>query len=115
ADLVPEFKSPYYSWAGFYLGVDVGAAWGTKIWTDRTDGDFSTSYPITGVLGGVHGGWNYQAGPIVLGAEANFDFTNARGSTQMPVGLATLESRTRFVSTLVGRGGIADGRTFYYL
>jgi outer membrane immunogenic protein len=123
ADLVPEFKSPVYqNWSGFYAGVDVGAAWGNNIWNDAFDASFSTSYPLNGVLGGAHAGWNYQAGPIVVGGEATFAFTNARGSNSVnneigenAGGSANLATTMRWLATLVGRAGVANGSNLYYL
>jgi outer membrane immunogenic protein len=123
ADLIPEFKAAaFHNWSGFYVGVDVGTAWGSNNWDDRFDASFSTSYPVSGVLGGVHGGWNYQTGPLVIGGEGNLAFTNARGSA--PVvneigenggGSANLASRVNWLATFVGRAGVANASTLYYL
>ena len=123
ADLVPDFRSPVYqNWSGFYVGVDVGSAWGNNIWNDAFDASFSTSYSMSGVLAGVHGGWNYQTGPIVIGVEGNLDYTNARGSVALTNevgenlgGSANLASTMNWVATFVGRGGVANGSTLYYV
>jgi outer membrane immunogenic protein len=123
ADLIPEFKAAaFHNWAGFYVGVDVGTAWGHNNWDDRFDASFSTSYPVNGVLGGVHGGWNYQTGPLVIGAEGNLAFTNARGSAAVVNqigdnfgGSANLASKVNWLATFVGRAGVANASTLYYL
>jgi outer membrane immunogenic protein len=125
ADLIPDVKAApaFYNWSGFYLGADVGAAWGSNNWYDRFDGTLSTSYWTNGVMAGVHGGWNYQTGPIVLGVEGNLDFTNTRGSTPVvnlltPFGGAAtsnLSTETNWLSTVVGRVGVTSGSVLYYL
>lgn len=126
ADLIPEYKAPpvpIYNWSGFYIGADVGSVWGSNNWYDRFDGTFSTSFWTNGVLAGVHGGWNYQTGPLVFGVEGNLDYTNARGSSAVinaigPAGVAgtaNLSSETNWVATVVGRAGVTSGSVLYYL
>jgi len=123
ADLVPDFRSPVYqNWSGFYAGVHVGTAWGSNIWNDPADVSFSTSYSLSGVLGGAHAGWNYQTGPIVLGVEGTFSWTNDRGSNTLNNEIAetlgnpsNLSTTMRYLGTAVGRVGAANGSTLYYL
>ncbi|MEZ5890269.1 MAG: outer membrane beta-barrel protein [Xanthobacteraceae bacterium] len=126
ADLIPEYKAapvPIFNWSGFYIGADVGAAWGSNNWYDRFDGTLSTSYWTNGVLAGVHAGWNYQTGPIVLGVEGNLDFTSTRGSSSVVnlltnlggASTASLSTETNWVSTVVGRAGVTSGQVLYYL
>jgi len=125
--LVPDFRAPtYQNWAGFYVGAHVGAGWGSNNWDDRFDVSFSNSYQLSGVLGGIHGGWNYQAGAIVVGAEANLDFSNIRGSGRV-INInngegggfgdngTNLKTTTNYLATLVGRGGIANDKWLLYL
>jgi outer membrane immunogenic protein len=78
-----------WSWTGFYVGVHVGGAWGTKEWTDpfyslkgafRRVGETAASYSVNGVLGGFQAGVNYQMGWVVVGAEAQFSWTGLRGT-----------------------------------
>lgn len=77
-----------YSWTGFYAGVNAGYSWG--------NGDYSYSEPafggfglpttfagsqsLNGGLGGFHGGYNYQNGSWLVGAETDFDWTGENGS-----------------------------------
>jgi opacity protein-like surface antigen len=49
-----------YSWAGPYLGGNLGWAWGTI--------DNSPTKP-SGLEGGIQGGYNWQSGALVFGAE----------------------------------------------
>src|SRR5262245_29996408 len=73
----PVYKAPppipVFSWTGWYVGVHVGGAWGTKEWSDPVftgfDGGipFVASFPdvtlnnygVNGFLGGVQIGYNY--------------------------------------------------------
>jgi len=47
-----------YSWAGPYLGGNIGYAWGSV--------DNNPTNP-GGLVGGVQGGYNWQSGPVVFG------------------------------------------------
>jgi outer membrane immunogenic protein len=75
---------PVYSWNGFYLGVNGGAAWGdggtrTVDWTSANfdpGPDFSDSRTAKGLFG-FHGGYNLQVTRSwVLGVEGDFDWTS---------------------------------------
>ena len=80
----PVYKAPppipVFSWTGWYVGVHVGGAWGTKEWSDPITFDgFATTtspdatlnnYGVNGFLGGLQIGYNYQSGPWVWGVEA---------------------------------------------
>lgn len=59
---------PAYSWAGPYIGGNFGYQWG-----DTTNNPTEPS----GILGGVQGGYNWQFGQFVVGAETDFQFSNA--------------------------------------
>ena len=66
ADLPYGSRGPYtvnqplnaYSWAGPYLGGNIGYAWGSV--------DNNPTRP-SGFAGGVQGGYNWQNGPFVFG------------------------------------------------
>lgn len=57
-----------YSWAGPYLGANVGYAWG-----DVTNSGASPS----GVAGGIQAGYNWQSGPLVFGVEGDLQASGA--------------------------------------
>lgn len=76
ADL--SYRAPYtvnqpldaYSWAGPYLGVNIGYNWGS---VSRSGG-----IDPSGVAGGVQGGYNWQFGtPWVIGIEADIQASGA--------------------------------------
>ncbi|WP_458757984.1 outer membrane protein [Afipia sp. TerB] len=57
-----------YSWAGPYLGANVGYAWG-----DVTNSGTSPS----GVAGGLQAGYSWQSGPLVFGVEGDLQASGA--------------------------------------
>jgi hypothetical protein len=75
-------KSPVlasvYDWSGFYLGGLIGAGWGKSKWSFPFAGTESNP-TVAGGLGGIELGYNLQNGPWVVGAEADFAGTTARG------------------------------------
>src|SRR5947209_12123581 len=76
ADLPYGSRGPYtvnqplnaYSWAGLYLGGNVGYDWGSV--------DNSFTKPA-GFSGGVQAGYNWQSGPWVFGLEGDVQATGA--------------------------------------
>src|ERR1700710_645476 len=76
SDLPYGSRAPYtvnqplnaYSWAGPYLGGNIGYAWGS---VDRNPTNPS------GFVGGVQGGYNWQTGPWVFGLEGDIQATGA--------------------------------------
>lgn len=66
-----------YNWSGLYLGTHAGGAWSDMSATaQRPNGGFfaptqgdSFAFSTEGFVGGVHGGYQYQFGPMVLGGE----------------------------------------------
>ena len=81
ADLTAEPAAP--DWTGIYLGGNVGYAgahFGSQSVDFTSDGydpgpDFSSS-SSSDLIGGIHGGANYQIDQIVLGVEGDFDWTS---------------------------------------
>src|ERR1700709_1570255 len=57
-----------YSWAGPYLGGNLGYAWGSV--------DNNPTNP-SGFQGGVQAGYNWQNGPWVFGVEGDVQITGA--------------------------------------
>jgi outer membrane immunogenic protein len=58
----------FYSWAGPYLGANVGYQWGTI-----------TNNPTrpSGIIGGVQAGYNWQTGQFVFGGEIDLQWSAA--------------------------------------
>jgi outer membrane immunogenic protein len=97
-----------HDWAGAYVGVNAGAAWG----------DFDTSglatiddptYSGNGALGGFQIGYNKQLGTFVIGVEGDLQATNIEDSTTG--GGATTTTTLDWFSTARGRIGYAFDQT----
>jgi outer membrane immunogenic protein len=105
-----------FSWTGFYIGGNAG--WG---WTNGS-GTFTTALgadPFTvssnGFLGGAQLGYNWQTGPFVLGAEADFQGTTASGSLNASAGpTISATAKTPWFGTVRGRVGFAMDRILLY-
>jgi outer membrane immunogenic protein len=115
-----------YSWAGFYVGLNVGGAW-AKSDADTSQGvavpgqyatgpcdagcAFSTSSNSTAAIGGVQAGYNIQTGRMVYGIETDFDWRDQSSSTQTVFNTffdnQVTASTQQWVGTLRGRIGYA--------
>src|SRR6185295_8487351 len=76
ADIPYGSRAPYtvnqplnaWSWAGPYLGGNIGYGWGSI--------DNNPARP-RGFVGGVQGGYNWQNGPLAFGLEADLQASGA--------------------------------------
>jgi outer membrane immunogenic protein len=94
-----QTRAPAYSWTGFYIGAQLGGAWGDRS-IDRSPNDAAAGLllngtlgalgmqpisahdaRISGVTGGIELGYNWQIAPRwVLGIEADFSASDIGGS-----------------------------------
>jgi outer membrane immunogenic protein len=128
----PVYKAPppipVFSWTGWYVGVHVGGAWGTKEWSDPTifftgkRGVTSTfpdttfqNYGVNGFLGGGQIGYNYQSGPWVWGIEAQASWAGIRGSDRFFFGgKSTVKTNVDALGSFAVRfGGTIDRAMLY--
>ena len=56
-------------WTGLYLGANAGYGWARD-----------TDPSISGFVGGIYGGYNIQAGALVLGVEGDYTFSGMNAS-----------------------------------
>lgn len=108
-----------FSWTGFYLGAEIGYAWGKDSTTEYLTGTntltgLGWNYPISGVTGGLFAGGNYQIGALVIGAEADIEAANIRGGFyDLPVG-GSGDTRINWQGSMRGRLGFAVDRVLVY-
>lgn len=84
----PPPAAPIWSWAGFYVGGNVGYSWGraptdVTFISNATGAAFATvpnTPQLSGALGGVQAGYNWQIDRVVLGVETDIQWTGERGS-----------------------------------
>jgi len=108
ADLPYGARGPYtvnqplnaYSWAGPYLGGNLGYAWGEVS---------NTSTRPSGLSGGVQAGYNWQtASPIVYGLEADIQATGANDT------FAPWKFSNPWFGTVRGRIGYSFNNVMFY-
>jgi outer membrane immunogenic protein len=125
----PMIPPPVDIWTGFYIGANGGVAWGRSCWTfTGTIPDLGLPAPVdegchdlgsAGVIGGQVG-FNWQAGPVVLGLEAQGDWTNLRGENvsllpSPPFPPTTNESHVDGLGLFTARVGYAWNSTLVYV
>ncbi len=109
---LPEART--YNWTGFYVGLNGGGAFGQSNWTDPAlpaTGNFT----VSGALFGGTVGANYQLGSVVLGVEADGDWSNVSGTTfnTSCVGVGC-QTNSDWLATARGRVGYAWDRVLVY-
>jgi outer membrane immunogenic protein len=88
-----------YSWAGPYLGANIGYEWGSV--------DNNPTRP-SGIAGGIEGGYNWQRGSFVFGAETDIQLSGADDT------LAPFEFSNPWFGTLRGRAGVTIGNVLLF-
>ncbi len=115
APVAPVAYAPaaIYSWTGIYIGGNAGAGFSGSSWSDPFAGGSNTFNSGAGFLGGGQIGANYQFNTLVLGIEGDFDWTGLKASGSDSIG-DTLNTNTRWTSTVTGRVGAAFDRLLVY-
>jgi len=125
--MAPIYKAPplaYFSWTGWYVGVNGGGGWGQTSHTATAGitgipglpalatGNFNTS---GGVAGGTLG-YNYQMGTWLLGVETDLDWSNIRGTFNGAVAGApfSLSSQLQWLDTTRVRAGFVWDHALLY-
>jgi outer membrane immunogenic protein len=106
-----------FSWTGFYIGANLGAAWTQGRVSDSLGNSWSNAQQAV-FAGGGQVGANYQFGWTVLGIEADFDWLannhNSSNTVSTAVGALQFSASNRWMTTLAGRlGAAADNWLFY--
>jgi outer membrane immunogenic protein len=107
ADLSYGSRGPYtvnqplnaFSWAGPYLGGNLGYDWGSV--------DHNPTKP-SGLSGGVQGGYNWQSGPLVFGVEGDIQLSGADDT------FAPWKFSNPWFGTVRGRVGYAFNNILFY-
>jgi outer membrane immunogenic protein len=110
----PVYAPPPFTWTGFYLGANIGGAWGQGTATDSL---FGLSFGTNGVsIGGGQLGFNYQFGILVVGVEGDFDLlANTNNGVVVPgVGTIQVISEHRWIATAAGRVGLTYDHSLFY-
>jgi outer membrane immunogenic protein len=124
ADLYVKAPPPVFSWTGYYVGGNFGAAFGTTSVTDIlatnglpwvVNGGHWSSKPV-GFTGGAQAGYNWQfGGGLVLGVEGDVGYLGLRGTSQYPLlTTTTVDTHGGLFSTARGRLGFAYDHVLFY-
>jgi outer membrane immunogenic protein len=116
----PAPTPPPFSWTGFYIGGNVGAAWSERRVTDTLFGLDFTNHSNDDVrfIGGGQVGANYQINNFVIGVEADFDWVSNVDNNSSGVVIAgntfRANANNTFLTTVAGRIGYAWDRVLFY-
>ncbi|UPK00441.1 outer membrane beta-barrel protein [Bradyrhizobium sp. 170] len=123
----PIAVAPVYNWGGFYIGGHVGGAWTNQEWINTANttlfGDLSPGDGFrqrgSGIFGGGHAGYNWQASNFVFGIEGTISGLDNRGTVLNTVFGAGLDDqfswRADWMATVTGRAGIAVNNNLFYV
>jgi outer membrane immunogenic protein len=119
---VPVVEVPVFSWAGGYIGTQVGYGWGDSKFSDRFDADAidygSISMSPDGFIGGIYAGYNFVAGEnVVLGIDADITYSGLEESYSQrgDVNAAAIDSELRWSGAVRARLGYAADRFLPYI
>ncbi len=102
----PVIIADVFSWTGFYVGANVGYGWGEADHQAGTNsGTGINDFDIDGAFAGGQIGYNWQFNQIVLGAEADIQWSGIDGDC----GQANAVSRSRPNTKSTGSARCADG------
>ena len=71
----------FHDWSGAYVGATAGYQIGS-VMTRTTTGNFAGVTDLSGFLGGLNAGYNFQSGSMVYGVEGDVNWSNYSGSRQ---------------------------------
>lgn len=106
-----------YNWTGLYLGGQIGYGWGdVDASSAPVSGFFNQSYgyDMSGFLGGLHAGYNWQTPGLLFGIETDIEGSWLDGS-----GTGTLGSNhsadINWMGSVRGRIGLPMNSTLLYM
>ena len=127
--------APTYNWTGFYIGGNMGGAWGTSTYSFLPSGAWSANSSaelaangaadinMSGISGGAQAGYNWQQSQFVFGAEADIQYIGlrkTRSSTTTTSSFVTTpyifteSSKSNWLATLRARLGLTVDRVLFY-
>lgn len=105
---------PFFTWSGFYAGINAGYGFGTSKWTDTVTGVSTGDFDTDGALVGGTAGYNTQLGGFIVGVEGDIGASFIKGSTAANC-VTSCETSNRWLATLRGRLGYAFDRVLPYV
>ena len=132
----PMYAAPIFTWTGFYIGANAGAAFNGKNGGFTTSGFGAAAIPNayygtafgggddTRFTGGAQAGFNWQSGSVVWGLETDINYIDRgdRSNTGVPAGAAFPyavingnNNGNNWFGTVRGRLGLAYSRALFYV
>ena len=108
---------PMFSWTGFYIGGNLGGAWGRGNVVNSLFGVNFTNGNSASFVGGGQVGGNYQIGSFVVGAEATSTgspTTISGNGTAVGPAILRVSANDRWETTLAARFGYAWDHALFY-
>ena len=116
--IAPIYKAAAIpTWAGAYVGVAGGGAWGgATLRINATGADQTPRFGMSGGIVGITSGFNIQSGNGLLGFEGDISAVSKKGSAlEFPPNAAfSNEVREQWLSTFRGRLGYARDNWLLY-
>jgi outer membrane immunogenic protein len=114
----PFMEVAPHDWGGFYVGAQIGWQSERNRFSDIGFGadlgnDTHATTRKDGIVGGLHGGYNYQVGSVVFGIEADAELTSLSYAWRDPTDWG-YDQKIRAQGSLRGRLGYAFDRTLVY-
>ena len=113
----PAFAAPIFTWTGFYVGAQAGYGLGKDKWAISGSATDSFSISPAGFVGGLHAGYNWQTGALVLGVEGDVEFSarDKKASRLIAGSTYTLGSDLGWGGSVRLRAGYAVDRALLYV
>jgi outer membrane immunogenic protein len=109
---VSSYIPAQFFWTGFYMGAGIGGSWTSATFVDplapTTGSPSATGFLVSGISG-----INYQFSSVVLGVEADFTGTWAKGSVTDAFN-DNLATSVFWTASITGRLGMAFDRLLVY-
>lgn len=117
---------PVYNWTGFYFGGHVGGGWANQGSTELAPGTAAfptgsafTKNNLSGFLGGVQGGFNWQASNLVVGVEGEYSWADVSGSATtaspvLPGFTSNVTAKDKDYALATGRLGYAADNWLFF-
>jgi outer membrane immunogenic protein len=117
--MAAPLASPIFCWTGFYIGADLGYAWGKDTTTEyltatNTFTGFNPTYRIKSPVVGLYTGYNYPIGSAVLGLETDLEAANLNGGFLDAVVGGAGTTQLDWQGSLRGRLGFAADKVLFY-
>ena len=106
------YRPTSIDWTGWYVGAQLGGAFGSASWTDPFSPVSDNPKPA-GILGGGQFGVNWTRDSLLLGAEADFAGMDLNSSVTDGAGFTHTFS-SHWLSLVTGRVGFAFGQYLVY-